>query len=146
MTTFFEHQRTSFKRNYLSNLITLASADGSLDDEEKSLIVKIGRKRGLKEWQITELLADTSHKEAFIPESINNRMDMLFDFMQIIYADNKVTENEVEFITSIVQSFKLRSDIVDQLIVMFSTGTPASAEWKEYVEFICDDVMSHAKQ
>jgi len=45
MTSFFEHQRSSFKRNYLRNLIVLASADGSLEVEEKELITRIGLRR-----------------------------------------------------------------------------------------------------
>jgi uncharacterized membrane protein YebE (DUF533 family) len=134
MTTFFEHQRTSFKRSYLSNLIAIASSDGHLDELERQLIHKIGRKRGLKEWQINELLEDQSPKQPFMPESIHNRMEMLYDLMQIIYADDKVTDDEVAFITGIVQAYKLRTSIVDHLIAMFSTGAPHSSEWKEFVE------------
>lgn len=146
MTTFFEHQKTSYKKNYLSNLITLASADGSLDEAERELIVRIGRKRGLKEWQINELLEDQSQKAVFLPESISNRMEMLFDLMQIVYADNSVTANEVKYITNIVHELKLRTEIVDQLVVMFSQATPSPTEWREFVEFVCDDVMQHQNQ
>ena len=136
MTTFFEHQRTSFKRNYLSNLIALASSDGNLDELERQLIHKIGRKRGLKEWQINELLEDQSPKEAFMPESIHNRMEMLYDLMQIIYADDKVTEDEVAFISGIVHAYKLRPEIVNLLIAMFGTGAPHPSEWREFVESV----------
>ncbi|RAV98558.1 TerB family tellurite resistance protein [Pseudochryseolinea flava] len=134
MTTFFEHQRTSFKRNYLSNLIALASSDGNLDELERQLIHKIGKKRGLKEWQINELLEDQTPKQAFVPDSIHNRMEMLYDLMQIIYADEKVTDDEVDFITDIVRAYKLKLEIVDHLIAMFSTGTPLAYEWKEFVD------------
>jgi uncharacterized tellurite resistance protein B-like protein len=141
MTTFFEHQKTSFKRSYLANLITMASADGNLDETERELIIKIGRKRGLKDWQITELLADHSSKPLFLPEAISNRMEMLFDLMQIVYADSSVTTSEVKYITNIVHELKLRSEIVDQLVVMFAQGTPSSTEWREFVQFVSDDVL-----
>jgi uncharacterized tellurite resistance protein B-like protein len=141
MTTFFEHQKTAYKRSYLANLITLASADGHLDDAERDLIIKIGRKRGLKDWQITELLTDQSNKALFLPESISNRMEMLYDLMQIVYADNAVTMNEVKYITHIVHELKLRTEIVDQLVVMFSQGTPAHQEWREFVEYVSEDLL-----
>jgi len=143
MTTFFEHQKTSYKKSYLTNLITLASSDGHLDEAERELIVKIGRKRGLKDWQINELLEDQSHKEVFLPESISNRMEMLYDLMQIVYADNNVTANEVKYVTEIVHELKLRTAIVDQLMVMFSQGTPETSEWREFVEFVRDDILRH---
>jgi uncharacterized membrane protein YebE (DUF533 family) len=141
MTTFFEHQRTSFKRSYLSNLIALASSDGSLDALERELIHKIGKKRGLKEWQINELLEDQTPKAPFVPESIHNRMEMLFDLMLIIYADDVVTDNEVTFITGIVQAYKLRPAVVDHLIAMFSTGAPNSSEWKDFVETMTSEIF-----
>ena len=73
-------------------------------------------------------------------------MEMLFDLMQIVYADNSVTANEVKYITNIVHELKLRTEIVDQLVVMFSQGTPSQAEWREFVEFVCDDIMQHQNQ
>ena len=139
MTTFFEHQRTSYKRNYLRNLICLASSDGQLDDEEKSLIQKIGTKRGLKEWQINELIENPGNCDIFLPESINNRMNMLYDLMQIIYADSLVNDREIEFITSIVDAFKLHPEIVAQLMKLFQNNAPSPSEWKEFVEFVCED-------
>ncbi|HEY9046865.1 MAG TPA: hypothetical protein VIN08_13270 [Ohtaekwangia sp.] len=139
MTTFFEHQRTSYKRNYLRNLICLASSDGQLDDEEKRLIQKIGQKRGLKEWQISQLIEDPGSCELFLPESVSNRMNLLYDLMQIIYADSLVNNHEIEFMVSIVEAFKLHPEIVTQLMKLFQNNAPSPSEWKEFVEFVCED-------
>jgi len=141
MTTFFEHQKTSYKRNYLKNLICLASTDGSLDTEEKSLILRIGQKRGLKEWQINQLMEDSVCNEVFLPESMGNRMNMLYDLMQIIYADSMVNQREVDFMVSIVEAFKLHPEIVDQLMELFQNCTPSPTEWKDFVDFVCEDIQ-----
>ncbi|HEY3405650.1 MAG TPA: hypothetical protein VGK59_19840 [Ohtaekwangia sp.] len=148
MTTFFEHQRSTYKRNYLRNLICLASSDGFLDNEEKELLLKIGLKRGLKEWQINELIEDNdiAKHEVFLPESVSNRMNMLYDLMQIIYADNHVTQREMEFMTNIIQSFQLRPEIVMDLIRLFEAGTPSHDEWKEFVEFVCEDSIRQEQE
>lgn len=137
MTPFFEHQRTSYKRNYLKNLIKLASTDGLLDTEERTLIAQIGLKRGLKECQINELLESNSTEfEVFIPESVNNRMNMLYDLMQIIYADNNLTDQELDYMKSIVADFRLQPEIVKELIRLFSNQTPSMDEWRNFVEFV----------
>lgn len=142
MTTFFEHQRTSYKRNYLRNLICLASADGALSEEERALIMRIGLKRGLKVWQVNELIDATEPcTEVFLPESMVNRMNMLYDLMQIIYADSIVNQREVDFMVRIVEAFELHPEIVDHLMLLFEANPPTAHEWKEFVDFVCQDVV-----
>ena len=130
-TTFFEHQRSSYKRNYMRNLICLASLDGKLDDAERDLIHKIGVKRGLKVWQVSELVENPGNCEMFLPESMNNRMDL----MQIVHIDNEVTEYETEFMMTLVEALHLQPEVVNQLMAMFQEGVPSVEEWKEFVSF-----------
>jgi hypothetical protein len=134
MTTFFEHQRASYKRNYLRNLIALASSDGHLDEKEKALIHKIGLKRGLKMWQIEELLHDSSTYEVFLPESLPNRMNLLYDIMQIIYADGEVSEEEMRFTENILHAFGLPVVLVSHLLELFRSDVPSQEEWLTFVE------------
>ncbi len=138
MTSFFEHQRTSYKRNYMRNLIALASTDGALDPEETRLIYSIGARRGLKDWQIAELLEDTSSHIFFIPESVNNRMNLLFDVMQIVFADGMVTSTEHVFITNIIKALDLQPDLVHELITLFEARTPTMLEWNEFIESVVE--------
>lgn len=137
MTSFFEHQRSSFKRNYLRNLIVLASADGSLEAEEKALITRIGLRRGLKAWQIDELLQDDTKHEVFLPESVANRMNMLFDLMELVYANRQVNENEITYIKGILVAFQLPLTVMDELTKLFEYGTPTSLQWRDFVDEIC---------
>lgn len=138
MTSFFEHQKSSYKKNYLRNLIALASSDGNLDEDEKALIVKIGVKRGLKERQSVELIEafEKDPQPVFLPENIHNRINMLYDLMQVIYADNFVSHSEIDFLLNIVESFGLPADIVVEMINLFDEGTPDSLHWREFVEQI----------
>ena len=138
MTSFFEHQRTSFKRNYLRNLIALASSDGSLDWEERNLIQTIGQRRGLKEWQVAELLNEQTKHEFFVPDTVGNRMNLLYDLMQIVYADGKVTKSEISFVTHVIKALQLDSEFVSELLSMFESHTPSLAEWNDFIESVVD--------
>jgi uncharacterized tellurite resistance protein B-like protein len=138
MTSFFEHQRTSFKRNYLRNLIALASSDGNLDGEERKLIQTIGQRRGLKEWQIAELVEETGKHEFFVPDTVGNRMNLLYDVMQIVYADGKVTSNEITFVSNIINALQLEPAIVQDLMDLFETRTPSSVEWNDFIEGVVE--------
>lgn len=134
MTSFFEHQRTRYKRSYMRNLIALASSDGSLDDDEVRLLYTIGARRGLKEWQISELLGESERHPFFMPESVANRMNLLYDVMQIVYADGKVSESEFVFIKNVIAALKLDESIVNELIILFEHRTPSTQEWNDFVE------------
>jgi uncharacterized tellurite resistance protein B-like protein len=135
MTSFFEHQRTSYKRNYIKNLIVMASADGNLDKEERTLILRIGQKRGLKARQVEELLDSKTEQSVFLPESFHNRMNMLFDLMQIIYADNNASEKEIAFMTGLIEAFKLKPEIIVQLMLLFENNAPSADEWLNFTDF-----------
>ncbi|MBA4056828.1 MAG: hypothetical protein C0490_19090 [Marivirga sp.] len=137
MTSFFEHQKSSFKRNYLKNLIVLASADGDLKAEEKSLINKIGLRRGLKGWQIEELFDGKSDHEIFLPESMANRMNMLYDLMELVYIDRQANTNEINFIKHTLSAFQLKPEIMQELTELFKTGTPDARDWKDFVDEVC---------
>jgi hypothetical protein len=134
MTSFFEHQRSSFKRNYIRNLITLASTDGNLDIEERNLIMSIGVRRGLKEWQINELLEDTTKHVFFVPDSVGNRMNLLYDIMQIVYADGIVTNTEINFVKNILGSLDLHQEVLLDILNLFDKGTPTILEWNDFME------------
>jgi uncharacterized tellurite resistance protein B-like protein len=137
MSRFFEHQKSSFKRNYLKNLILLASADGVLRDEERDLINRIGIRRGLKTWQIDELFSEDLAHELFLPESMANRMNMLHDLMELVYIDRQASEDEMAVISDLLKSFHLDISLLDSLTHLFRQGTPDQLDWREFVDDVC---------
>jgi len=137
MTSFFEHQKSTFKRNYLKNLIALASADGSLAQDEKALITKIGLRRGLKVWQIEELFSDCTTNETFLPESMANRMNMLYDLMELVYVDRQANTNELQYIKNLLEIFQMKPEVMDELTSLFRNGPPSRIDWMDFVDNTC---------
>jgi uncharacterized tellurite resistance protein B-like protein len=134
MTSFFEHQKLSFRKNYMRNLIQLASADGHLDETEIQVLYEIAAKRNLKDWQLKELLADKTPFEVFIPDSFLNKMNLLFDLMRLIYADGVVDEKEIAYIRFILSAFNLSPSVISELFVLFQNGIPPYETWREFSE------------
>jgi uncharacterized membrane protein YebE (DUF533 family) len=132
MTSFFEHQKLSFRKNYLRNLICLASVDGHLSNSERTILYSIGHQRNLKDWQIEELLEDITPFEVFIPDSIINRMNLLYDLMRLLFADGVVDENEVVFIKQVLSAFNLEASVFTELLILFKDGTPSPNVWSVF--------------
>jgi uncharacterized tellurite resistance protein B-like protein len=56
MIGFFEHQYLSYKKNHIKNLLALAKVDGHMHETEEALLYKIGKRYGLKDRQVKELV------------------------------------------------------------------------------------------
>lgn len=137
MTTFFEHERSSYRRNYMRNLIILAALDGHVNEKERKLIYRIGKSRGLKNWQLDELIAeDMRDAEVFVPETSGNRMSLLYDLMLMVYLDGEVEDQETDLIKRIIAKYNLRQELVDHLIDLFRYGAPPAGEWNDFVDHV----------
>lgn len=131
MIGFFEHQYLSYKKKHLRNLVALANADGHLHEKERALIYRLGDKYGLKERQVTRILENDKEQELYVPEKDNEKMDQLFDLLQMVYADGIVDDNEVVFCKDVVHKFGYKETLVDKLINLFEKGDPAPIDWDD---------------
>jgi len=139
MIGFFEHQYLSYKKKHLRNLVALANVDGHLHKDERALIYRLGEKYGLKERQITKIIENDKEQVLYVPERDEEKMDQLFDLLQMVYADGVVDDSEVDFCKDVVSKFGYKEALVDKLIELFSTGDPVPTDWDHVkIELIKD--------
>lgn len=133
MTGFFEHQYLSYKKSHLRNLLALARVDGHLDPKEEALLVRIGKGYGLKDRQIKAILEQDEALSVNIPGSHNEKMNVLYDLLLMIHADEKVAADEIDFFRATVKRFGMKEELVTWLLDMFEKkGTPPHADdWDE---------------
>ncbi len=128
MIGFFEHQYLSFKKDHLRNLIALAKADGHLHAEEEKMLYKIGEKYGLKDRQIATLIGSEKEATLKIPDTHDQKMNQLYDLVQMVYADGVVEKSEVVFCEDLMAQFGFKKEIISWLIDNFSKGNPPTPE------------------
>lgn len=132
MIGFFEHQYLTYKKNHIKNLLALAKVDGHVHEKEEKLLFKIGKRYGLKERQIKELIQSREKRKAVVPDNHNDKMNLLYDLLLMIYADDVVDKNEVEFFEEAVKKFGMKKEMVKWLLTVFKKGTPPPMdEWEE---------------
>lgn len=132
MIGFFEHQYLSYKKNHIKNLLALAKADGHMHKKEMQLLFKIGHGYGLKDWQVQKLVDSTDKFELNIPGNYNDRMNLLYDLILMIYADEVVEKREIAFCEDVAKRFGMKKEMVGWLIKNFDKGTPPAPEdWEE---------------
>lgn len=133
MIGFFEHQYLSYKKNHIRNLLALARADGSLHPKEEKLLYKIGKRYGLKDRQIKNILENTEDYTVVIPDNHNDKMNLIYDLLLMVHADERIEKNEVSFVEDTVNRFGLRREMVQWLLSMFAVkGIPPPADdWED---------------
>ncbi len=131
MRGFFEHQFLTFKKSHLRNLIALARSDGDFHEAEEQLIYKLGVKYGLKEQHIKKMIANRKEFSLVVPPDHEQKMDQLFDIMQLIYADGIVEPDEIAFCEDTVLKFGYKKEIVNWLLDLFATEEVVTPqEWE----------------
>lgn len=135
MKGFFEHQYLSYKKNHLKHLLALANADGNIHEKELVLLFKLGKKYGLKDWQIQNLVDSKEKFKLNIPDNFYDRMNLLYDLILMVYADGVVEKREIAFCEDVAIKFKMKKSIVKWLLENFEKGTPPPPdEWEEIKE------------
>ncbi|MBS1682590.1 MAG: TerB family tellurite resistance protein [Bacteroidetes bacterium] len=133
MKGFFENQYLSYKKNHIKNLLALAKADGFVHTKEQKMLFKIGKRIGLKERQVQELIDSKEKFTVNVPDNFRDQMNVLYDVMQMVWADGVVEKSEIKFCEDLVKEFGLKKDIVKWLLQeVFEKGTPPPAdEWAD---------------
>jgi uncharacterized membrane protein YebE (DUF533 family) len=132
MLGFFEHQYLSYKKNHIKNLLALAKVDGHVHPKEEALLYKIGKRYGLKDRQVKLLLDDQEKFSLNVPDNHNDRMNLLYDLILMVYADDVIDKHEIEFCEEAVKQFGMKKGLVKWLLGEFERGTPPpSDEWEE---------------
>jgi uncharacterized membrane protein YebE (DUF533 family) len=132
MIGFFEHQYLSYKKNHIRNLLALAKVDGHVHEKEEKLLYKIGKRYGLKDRQVKELVESKEKFTMNVPDNHNDKMNLLYDLLLMIYADDVVDKHEISFFEDAVKKLGMKKETVKWLLKVFEKGTPPPADvWTE---------------
>jgi uncharacterized membrane protein YebE (DUF533 family) len=136
MIGFFEHQLLSYKRNHIKNLLALAKSDGVVHEKETAVIQKIGKRYGLKERQVNELIKSEEKFALNVPNNVHDKINLLYDLIMVVLADGVIKKNEIDFCEDVVKKFGMKKEIVKWMIEeVFDQGIPPIPEiWAELRE------------
>jgi uncharacterized membrane protein YebE (DUF533 family) len=139
MKGFFEHQYLQYKKNHIKNLLALAKVDGHMHEKEIALLFKIGKRYGLKDRQVQELI-DSGEKFAInVPDNHNDKMNLLYDLILMVYADDVIDKHEIQFCEEAVAQFGMKKGLVEWMLGEFKRGTPPPPEdWEELTKIAAE--------
>lgn len=117
---------TELKSHFL-RLYQMAFSDDNFDVLEMQMLYKFAEERGLTKEQLNEILLNPSH-DTSIPETLELRVEYLYDLAIMIWADEKVTDDEYVTLKKYCKKFDFLdeniSELADYLLECAKKGMP----------------------
>ncbi|WP_420571933.1 hypothetical protein [Kordia sp.] len=110
---------TNELKSHFLRLYQIAFADDEFDILELQMLYKFAEERGISKEQLNHILLNPSH-DSSIPESLEKRIEYLYDLALMVWADEKVTDDEYISLKKYCKKFGFVeeniSEIVDYLL------------------------------
>lgn len=104
---------TELKSHFL-RLYQIAFSDDNFDVLEMQMLYKFAEERGVTKEQLNEILLNPSHNSS-IPETLELRVEYLYDLAIMIWADGKVTEDEYTTLKKYCKKFEFLDENITDL-------------------------------
>ncbi|MBD3889824.1 hypothetical protein IEG04_02615 [Olleya marilimosa] len=104
---------TELKSHFL-RLYQIAFSDDNFDVLEMQMLYKFAEERGLTKDQLNEILLNPSH-DSTIPETLELRVEYLYDLAIMIWADGEVTDDEYITLKKYCKKFEFLDENITEL-------------------------------
>jgi uncharacterized tellurite resistance protein B-like protein len=104
---------TELKSHFL-RLYQIALSDENFSHLEMQLLYKFAEERNVSSEELDKILTG-SIGEITIPGTLEERMEYLYDFAVMIWADEKITEDELSTLKKYCRKFEFLDENVDAL-------------------------------
>jgi uncharacterized tellurite resistance protein B-like protein len=92
----------------------MAFSDHDFHVLELKMLYKFAEERGVNKEELDNVLLNPSH-ESVIPDDIEKRIEYLYDLALMIWADNVVTEDELNTLKKYCLKFDFKEENIDEL-------------------------------
>ncbi len=104
---------TELKSHFL-RLYQMAFSDDNFDVLEMQMLYKFAEEREISKEQLNEILLNPSH-DSSIPDSLEKRVEYLYDLAVMIWADKEVTDDEYITLKKYCKKFEFLDDNITGL-------------------------------
>jgi len=111
-----EHELRKKRLSHFLNLVTIASADGTIDEDEKAILYSSAQKMGISMDEIKYVMSNPKGVELYVPKSLVEKLNQLYDIVFVILADGYIDKNELVTSKIIAMQYDLEPEIIDDLL------------------------------
>lgn len=105
----FEGGERKQQRGHLQNIVLLAMSDGNISDVELLFIYKIGKKIGLTNTQIGNILDNPRDLEIIPPSNKLERAERMVEMVSMVQSDGVLSPDELNMLSRFALQIGYRS-------------------------------------
>jgi len=106
---------TNELKSHFLRLYQIAFSDDEFDILELQMLYKFAEERGISKEQLNNILLNPSHNSS-IPESKEKRIEYLYDLALMVWADNKVTDDEYIALKKYCRKFGFVDENITEIV------------------------------
>lgn len=105
---------TQLKSHFL-RLYQMALTDDNFNALELQMLYHFADERGVPKEELDKLFVNPVSYEIDVPEDLNTRIEYLYDLTRIIWADEKITDDEMNTLRKYCKKFGFLDENIDDL-------------------------------
>jgi uncharacterized tellurite resistance protein B-like protein len=121
-TDFITHHGKRVNKESFINLIQVSKVDGIISDSELEMLHKEGKKFGLTDPEIDQLISTESRHSYHAPYSLVEKFEHLYNVAIMILADDQVSESEKKMIRRFAIESGFDDRAIDKLLEILFEG------------------------
>ena len=125
-------------KGHFLNLYQLALSDNYFDEMELDTILTIGEEKGISRAEFEQIIINPSSVEIKYPTEFTAKIELLYDFVRVIWADQKVQPDEEQAFLKFGERFgfstKESEDLLPFLLGLAKQNIPSSNIEKEILK------------
>jgi arylamine N-acetyltransferase len=102
-------------KSHFLRLYQMALTDDNFDTLELQMLYHLAAERGIPREELDKLFLNPVNQEANIPEDLNIRIEYLYDLTRIMWADGKITDDELNTLKKYCKKFEFLDENIDEL-------------------------------
>jgi hypothetical protein len=125
---FITDNGKKINKDHYIHLIQVSRADGNINPDELDLLHKEGRKFGLTDPEIDELIKSESLNHYLPPYSLDEKFEHFYNIGQMILADSVITDSERKMMRKFAIEAGFEDKAIDNLIKILLEGINTESE------------------
>ncbi|WP_027395072.1 hypothetical protein [Aquimarina latercula] len=131
-----EHQENLI---HFASLVNLAFVDNEFDSEEYLVLESLAQKLNISKEERTNIL-ESPESFAIKPiDSFSKRLEFIFNFFNIIYADHKIAEQEYELVKNYISGLGFNEENTQKILKKSIRIFERKFSLAEYEKLIFED-------
>ncbi|MBZ4043255.1 tellurite resistance TerB family protein [Flavobacterium hibisci] len=102
-------------KSHFLRLYQMALSDDQFDVLELQMLYHFADERGIPKEELDKLFLNPVNTEFIVPESLNTKIEYLYDLTRIIWADGKVTDDELNMLRKYCRKFDFVEENINDL-------------------------------